>query len=312
MSPILSLWFGLSVFASTTDGAGSRAAQIGSSQFRHWDLITAFAISFDDRWIVSSSADRVIKVWSLRHGTEQAAIDNEQANGLALDGKNRVYYWNEKGIWMWDWQEKRKPALFRKSVLGNAPKTPGPDGLVGLLLQDSISCVAFAPKGGLFACTSMKGQCFIFDQEKHAPICAVEESTPFPAKSLCAFSNDGKLLAYTRHDHSVVVVNVVQKKECARLLGHTSTVRSLSFSSDSKQLAGSSKGLAIIWDVSGFREVYRLTSDALALATFGSADRTLFVSETSGDLSILDCLSKTVIRKLEGPSGGLGAILTTK
>ena len=65
-----------------------------------------------------------------------------------------------------------------------------------------------------------------------------------------AFSPDGRTLAVTGHDPSVVLWDVEKRTRVATLTGHTGPVRSVVFSPDGRTLATASADETVrLWDL---------------------------------------------------------------
>jgi WD40 repeat protein len=70
-----------------------------------------------------------------------------------------------------------------------------------------------------------------------------------------AFSPDGRLLAQSLADGTIVIWGVAAKKEAARLTGHRGYAPALAFSPDGKTLAsGGRDTTCLIWDVAGLKK----------------------------------------------------------
>jgi WD40 repeat protein len=206
--------------------------------------ITALAFSPAATNILATGSANHVKIWNLTTGQVLATLDSQLAANVALafsrDGKLLATAGgNDPTLELYD-VEARTLIWTRTGLL-------------------SIYAVAFTPDGR--ALVSSGGE------SSNPVLWNLATGTPlaFPVEHRASvnsfdFSPDGRLLATSASDSSVIVWNFAERKLVTRLNGHSGRVNSARFSVDGHYLATCSADATVrLWDVASGeqRAIYR-------------------------------------------------------
>jgi WD40 repeat protein len=111
-----------------------------------------------------------------------------------------------------------------------------------------------------------------------------------------AYSPDGKRLASASHDKTVRVWDAQTGQELLTLLGHTTSVSDVAFSTDGMHLASAGAGVVIVWDVQTGAQVFTLNSGGGGGHVAVSPDGT----RLAGDRKVWDANTGKELVTLEG------------
>ena len=120
------------------------------------------------------------------------------------------------------------------------------------------------------------------------------------------FSPDGRLLASSSRDHTVLLWDTRTGRRVRALRGHSGVVRGVRFSPDGKVLAtGSYDGTIRLWEVAtGAQRVFQGTGEQIWDVSF-SPDGKLLASGGKGPARLWDVATGVAVRELTGHSGGV-------
>jgi WD40 repeat protein len=183
--------------------------------------VRALAFSSDGK-MMAAGVDTELYVWPVENSKELKILSGhkQDISGLAfLPGKNELAsFASDKTVRIWDLAKMREVASM-----------PGPFGhCYGSVLS---------PDGKMMACIG-GGRVHLYDLLRRQALDPIEPN----AHILCgaAFSPDGRTLAIGSQDKVIVIWDLAEKKERARLNGHQYAVASMAFLPDGKTLVTSS------------------------------------------------------------------------
>jgi RNA polymerase sigma factor (sigma-70 family) len=211
------------------DGA---LARLGSSRFRHANMIRGLAYSPDGKVIASGSLRGTIRLWDAETGRELRVIQAHASgiSGLAFspDGKALASVSYDRTARLWD------------VAGGKAIRTfTGHGGGVG--------GVAFSPDGKRLLTTSGDRTARVWE------VATGNELLRLQGHEMSVdggeFSHDGKLIATASQDKTVRLWDAATGKELRKLEGHASQAKGVAFSPDDKRLLSGGWDKGRLWDV---------------------------------------------------------------
>ncbi|WP_396604579.1 PDZ domain-containing protein [Bradyrhizobium sp. YCK136] len=193
------------------------------------------AVSPDGRFGISATPD--IVVWDLNTGASLATLrghtDNIRGAAFSADGNVLITSSCDQTFRVWDMQNYRE-----------LPQLPGKNSSCG-------GAVAISPDGSR-AVTTYGDTAWLYDRKSGVELAKI--SARFAGGS---FSPDGRFLLISSDD-GLRVLDGRTGSKVAELKGHKrwSSISSVAFSSDGSRLAtADSGGLAIIWNVQGWKKL---------------------------------------------------------
>ncbi len=209
---------------------GAQTGQISPALTDNTGRIISVVVSPDGRQLVIGSGDRTVRLWDAQTGEVLHTLTGHtgyiQSVAFSPDGRQITSGSNDETVRLWDAQT------------GEALYT-----LIGHI--DSIKSVVFSPDSQQIASCSNDTTVRLWDTQTGQEIHRL--ANPKHSIQICEYSPDGQLTAplWDMITHEIIP-----------LVGHTSSVNSLVYSPDGRQIAsGSDDATVLLWDVaSGQRQ----------------------------------------------------------
>ncbi len=199
----------------------------------HKDGVNAVIFSPDNRYIITGSSDKTVKIWDIKTGKEKKTLtghgDYITSLSITKDGKYLASSSWDGTVHIW--------SLKKWKILTT---------LEGQFSY--INSAAFSPTDKIIAFGGTDKKIFIFDYMLGELIQTLEGHTD--TIHTIAFSPDGKLLASGGSDQTIRIWDVETGQLLKTINGHKDIVKSLVFSPDGKLLiSGSWDSTIKVWNV---------------------------------------------------------------
>ena len=243
----------------------------------HTEGVNSVSFSPDGLLLASGGGDGVI-LWDISSRTRVATLPYYGVNSVSFSSDGSVLafdfgFWDEgrdvigRDVIVWD--------ISSRTQLAALPHTEG------------VNSVSFSSDGSLLA-SRREDSVIVWDVSSWTQLATLPHTDTDGVGSV-SFSPDGSLLASGERDPwggnpwnedgDVILWDVSSRSQLAILQGHTSRVRSISFSPDGSLLASGGKdGDVILWDVSGRSQVATLPHTSEVFSVSFSPDGSLLAS----------------------------------
>jgi WD40 repeat protein len=223
----------------------------------HKGAVSGVAFASEGRWIVSSSRDGTLKVWSSATNRllRTLQLNAGPASALAAQGQRAVSGHEDGTVALWDLETNERLAAFKRS-------------------DASIWSVTFAGDPDRFAAASFDWTVTLYDAKSNTGAVHVFEGHENTIRSL-AYSTGGSVPASGGADRTVRLWNAAAYAPIRTYRGHNDYVTALALSQDGRTLASASSDGAIrIWSTNtnqAFRTLrgHNATIAALAFSPDG-------------------------------------------
>jgi WD40 repeat protein/serine/threonine protein kinase len=308
----------------------SRTGRITQEFPAHQAAACSVAFHLEGRYLASTGADRLVKVWDLT-ATQQPAFTGQcdavrkfgAAHTVAFrppDGRHLAAGCDEE-VRVWDWETGQLRYTVSGPQYDSIPVAFSPDGqrlatggawqqglilwnadsgqLVGTLPEPRhpVTALAFSTDGGRLASASLGRTVSLWDAATRGLL----RTTPHSGNVLgVAFSSDGRLLASAGEDKTVHLWDTASGREVLGLLGHTDMCGCVAFSPDGSRLASASHDRTIIiWDATPLGE-----TEGQGVFTFNRHDHEVRSVAVSPDgKRIASAGNETLVRVWDAATG---------
>lgn len=212
-----------------------------------WPVLS-IAISSDNQFLVSGSADYTMKIWELQTSRLIATLNGHKepvyAVAITPDNQRIVSGSSDNTIKIWEFSTGE---LIR-TLTGHS---------------DSVYSVAMSPDGQTIASGSWDNTIKLWNLPNSIWTQSGQEIHTFTGHSdwvySLAFSADGQMLASGSWDRTIKLWNIPQGKLIRSLLGHSDRIFSVAFSPHKPMLASASWDKTIkLWDLSTGKVIHTL------------------------------------------------------
>ncbi|CAA6819536.1 MAG: High-affnity carbon uptake protein Hat/HatR [uncultured Sulfurovum sp.] len=200
-------------------------------QMGHLFQINSIKIGPNEKYIVSSSDDNMIKLWDIKNEKEIKSINRNYTwnSSLAFSPNGEyIIFGDGKSVKRWDIKSGKEKKVF------------------DILNTSGGNVVVFSPNGKYIA-TDYNSTIRLWNLEEN------KEVKAFKSKGLIQsidFSPDGKYIVSGDWDGTIKLWNIESGKEVKIFRGHLSYVKSLKFSPNGKYiLSGSNDKTVKLWNI---------------------------------------------------------------
>ncbi|AFZ17487.1 serine/threonine-protein kinase [Allocoleopsis franciscana] len=251
----------------------------------------------DGKSLLSSSADKKIKLWDFSTGKEIRTLIEASIpiNYFALSPDWQTLATGGTGntIAIWDFDSGQKI----KTLKGHS---------------SYVNYVVISPDGKKLASASADHTIKIWDFSTGKELLTLNEHSSYV--NYIAITPDGKKLASASADNTIKIWDLSSGKELLTLTGHSGSVNSLAITPDGRKLASASADNTIkIWDLSSGKELFTLTGHSspvkpLAITPDGN---TLVSASADHEIKIWNISTGREIQTIEGHSSSVNSLLIT-
>lgn len=251
----------------------------------------------DGKSLLSSSADKKIKIWDFYTGKEihtliEASIPINYF-ALSPDWQTLATGGTGNTIAIWDFDSGRKI----RTLKGHS---------------SYVNYVVISPDGKKLASASADNTIKIWDFSTGKELLTLNGHSSYV--NYIAITPDGKKLASASADNTIKIWDLSSGKELLTLTGHSGSVNSLAITPDGRKLASASADNTIkIWDLSSGKELLTLTghSSPVKPLTITPDGNTLVSASADQEIKIWDISTGREIQTIEGHSSSVNSLLIT-
>ena len=202
----------------------------------HTNIISSLVLSKDNKWIVSGSWDKTIRLWSFPEARQKAVLDNLPSAvycvAIASDNQYIIAGFKDGTLQIW------KDLLLEVILKGHTK------AVECIAITSDNSCLVSGSSDSTLRIWSIGQKCQegIFQGHTASVICL-------------AITSDNKYAISGSEDHTIRIWNLSSKKQEAILEGHTSLVRKVAIIQENNYLISTSADSTVrIWDLKENRQ----------------------------------------------------------
>ncbi len=251
----------------------------------------------DGKSLLSSSADKKIKIWDFSTGKEIRTLIEASIpiNYFAISPDWQTLATGGTGntIAIWDFDSGKKI----RTLKGHS---------------SYVNYVAISPDGNKLASASADHTIKIWDLSSGKELLTLTGHSSYV--NYIAITPDGRKLASASADNTIKIWDLSSGKELLTLIGHSGSVNSLAITADGRKLASASADHTIkIWDLSSGKELLTLTGHSspvkpLAMTPDG---KELVSASADHEIKIWDISTGQEIQTLKEHSSSVNSLLIT-
>jgi WD40 repeat protein len=260
-------------------------------QTGHTGNVTSLAISPDERYLLTGSADNTAKLWDMATGIEICTFKGHSKDifsvAISLNGQYILTGSNDKTAKLWDLATGIEVRTFQ----GHSA---------------AVRSVAFSPDGSYALTGSWDKTALLWEASTGRMVCTFQGHSDGILS--VAFSPDGGYVLTGSEDNTAKLWDAATGIEVRTFQGHSSKVLSVTFSPDGRYvLTGSGDESAKLWDAATatelrtFRKEPRYTTFAnwVNSVAFSSDSRYVLTGNTAGETKLWDTATGVEIRSFQ-------------
>lgn len=278
-------------------------AQTGQAQHTlagHAGAVLCVAVSADGKYLASGARDNTIKLWDAATGRELRTLkghtDAVRSLAFSPDSRHLASGSADKTVKIWDTGKNRE----KRTLVGHS---------------DPVVAVAFTDGGrNVLAAGAGQRALKVWDADSGRQLSATSDPENLDTLEAAAFSLDGKLVASSNGDKTVVVRDVnAQPQQGGERIFETraSGVYATAFSRDGKWFAAGSKDNTVrLWETATGRELRNLESNIgwVTSVAFSPDSRMVAGGGLSGGVKLYEAMTGRQLQALAGHGETVNAV----
>jgi WD40 repeat protein len=262
----------------------AQTGQLERTLTGHSGAVLCVAFSADGKLLATGARDKTIKIWDAATGRELHTLaghtDRVRSLAFSPDNKHLASGSFDKTIKIWDAARGRET----RTLSGHT---------------DAVMAVAYTD-GGRNLVSAGAGSLALmrWDADNGKQLSATSDAESLETLEAAIFSADGRLVASSNGDKTVVLRDVSAPREQRILETRASSVYATAFSPDGKWFASGSKDNTVrLWEAATGRELRNLAGNVagnigpVTSVAFSADSRTLAASGLSGGIKLWDVMS---------------------
>ncbi|MCL2115052.1 MAG: DUF4062 domain-containing protein [Methanobrevibacter sp.] len=260
----------------------------------HTSGVDSVCFSHDDRYVVSGSDDKSVRVWDWQTQEEITRLEGHTSRVRSVcfshDDRYVVSGSDDKSVRVWDLETQEEITRLEGHT-------------------SWVSSVCFSHDDRYVVSGSGDMSVRVWDLETQEEITRLGGHTSW-VRSVC-FSHDDRYVVSGSGDESVRVWDLETQEEITKLEGHTDWVSSVCFSHDDKYVvSGSDDKSVCVWDLETQEEITKLEghTDFVSSVCFSHDDKYVVSGSNDNTVRVWDLETQEEITRLEGHTRGVSSV----
>ena len=267
----------------------------------HAGAVLTLAFSPDGKLLATGARDNSIKLWDAGNGRELHTLaghaDRVRSVAFSADGKRLASGSDDRTIKIWDAARGRE----MRTLAGHS---------------DPVMAVAFTDGGRNLVSAGANSLALVrWDAESGVQLSTTSDAESLETLEAAIFSADGKLVASSNGDKTVVLRDVSAPRSVRILETRASSVYATAFSPDGKWFASGSKDNTVrLWETATGRELRNLGGNVagnigpITSVAFSADSRTLAAGGLSGGVKLWEVLTGRELPALAAHAEAVNAV----